>query len=146
MPPDIVTSTNIRFLIVALYLSIRISLELTPDIVQQGSLSRVIFSSLARYLIIYQTSLHAAPRIDGPALHGTVRARMCTCARVHAPRETYGTERRKYILTAFGRILMGGPLSVLCLTASSSFSSVTRCTRAIHRIRFTGRYFSGRTG
>lgn len=34
---------------------------------------------------------------------------------------TYGMEPSKYILTAFGRILMGGPLSVLCLTASSFF-------------------------
>lgn len=42
----------------------------------------------------------------------------CACTRL-----TYGMEPSKYILTTFGRILMGGPLSVLCLTASSFFAA-----------------------
>jgi len=54
--------------------------------------------------------------------------------------ETYGTDHRKYILTVFGRILMGGPLSVLCLTASSFFSSYGNASYAIQRIRFTQTY------
>ena len=50
-----------------------------------------------------------------------------------APWLTYGMEPCKYILTAFGRILMGGPLSVLCLTASSFFV-------ACYRLHFTRIY------
>lgn len=53
-------------------------------------------------------------------------------------RETYGAERRKYILTAFGRILMGGPLSVLCLTASSFFSLCGHPPRSFPRANIPG--------
>lgn len=49
-------------------------------------------------------NFQAVSRADGPALRACTRP------------EAHGTVRRKYILTAFGRIL-GGPLSVLCLTA-----------------------------
>lgn len=56
-------------------------------------------------------------RADGPVL------------RVYTRPGAHRMVCRKYILTAFGRILMGGLLSVLCLTASSFFSPVTHCAR-----------------
>lgn len=83
--------------------------------------------STHRVTIIYWEFLRDESRIDEPALH------------VHA--RDVCMERRKYISTAFGRILIGGLLSVLCLTAPSFvFLGFWSVGNVIQRVRFTRMY------
>lgn len=82
----------------------------------------LLLSSLYRdYLVPSHVNINCSDYAAGTEWkrvrrRGTTRKHACT-----RRMRRMETERHKYILTAFGRILMGSSLSVLCLTASSFF-------------------------
>lgn len=89
--------------------------------------SYLIFLNTSNFVFDILTFSTSLQLFIGSFVSRTVMSRHCWRAR------NVWNGGCKYILTAFGRILIGGPLSVLCLTVPSFFL----VGNAIQRVHFT---------